>query len=125
MANTVSSGAKLDVECVQGATFYLNLEWQASNGTPLDLTGYTARMQVRESHDAATILIELTTENGRISLNTPSTGGIELRISADDAEGITWTSGVYDLELVHDSGGEDIVDNILFGNVAVRRNVTR
>lgn len=124
-ANTVTSGARLDIEIVQGATFLTNLEWKSSGGTPIDLTGYTARMQIRADHSAATTLIELTTENDRISLNTPTTGGIELKITAADAEAITWGSGVYDLELIHTVGLEEVIDNILYGNVTVRKNVTR
>jgi hypothetical protein len=124
-ANTVTSGAKLDMEIVQGATFLVNLEWQTATGTPIDLAGYTARMQIRADHTASTVLIELTTVNNRISLNTPTTGGIQLKITAADAEAITWSSGVYDLELIHTVGAEQVVDNILYGNVTVRKNVTR
>lgn len=125
MASTVTSGSKLDIEIVQGATFLVNLEWQDAQGTPINLTGYTARMQIRADHTADAVLIGLNTENGRIALNTPSTGGIELKITAADAEDITWTSGVYDLELVHMVGQEEVVQNILYGNVTVRRNVTK
>ena len=122
---SVTSGARLDMEIVQGATFLVNLEWQSSNGTPINLSGYTARMQIRPDHSSTTVLLELTTGNGRITLNTPSTGGIELKVTAADAENITFTTGVYDLELIHIVGAEQVVDNILYGEVTVRRNVTR
>lgn len=124
-ANTVSSGAKLDMEIVQGATFLVNLEWQTATNTPIDLSGYSARMQIRSEHSSSNVLIELTTANGRIALNTPTTGGIQLKITAADAEAISWSSGVYDLELIHTVGAEQVVDNILYGNVTVRKNVTR
>jgi hypothetical protein len=71
--------------------------------TPKDLTGYTARMQIRASADADTVLFELTTENSRIVLdNTAKT--IELTIPVALVDEIDWTSGVATLEMVADDG---------------------
>ncbi len=89
--------------------------------TPIDLAGYTARMQIRQTLSAATTIIELTTENGRITLdNTAKT--ITLTISATDTEALSFTSGVYSLELVS-SGGE--VTQLLTGTVTLTKEITR
>ena len=44
----------------QGATTDLLLEYKDSNGNPVDLSGYTARMQIRPSVDSSTTHLSLT-----------------------------------------------------------------
>lgn len=88
---------------------------------PVDLTSYTARMQIRATKSAATFLLELTTANGRIALdNTLKT--ITLTVSATDTAAITWTSGVYDLELVSPGG---VVTRLVEGAVTVSEEATK
>lgn len=88
---------------------------------PVDLTNYTARMHIRDSVDAASFLLELTTANGRIVVNN-TTKTITLTVTATDTAAITFTSGVYDLEMVSPAG---VVTRILEGNITVREEVTR
>lgn len=118
--------AKLNICINQGATFQLPMTWREQNedgtaGDAIDLTGYTARMQVREELEDAATLIELTTENGRITLND-EVGLIELHIAADDTEALDFDSAVYDLELVDGEGG---VIRLIEGRVTLQREVTR
>ncbi|MGH9892810.1 MAG: hypothetical protein ACREA0_12630 [bacterium] len=88
---------------------------------PTDLAGYTARMHIRATQSAATTLIELTTANSRIALdNVLKT--ITLTISATDTAAITWTAGVYDLEMVSAGG---VVTRLLEGSVSISEEVTR
>lgn len=106
----------------QGATFSFAVTWFASDGvTPRDLTGYTARMQVRDSYDAVSFHVELTTENGRIAI-TPAEGKVALTISATDTAALDFSAGVYDLELVDVSG---VVTRLMEGGVAFSPEVTR
>jgi hypothetical protein len=87
----------------------------------VDLTGYTARMQIRASVAATNTLLELTTENGGIVLD-PTTGKVTLTATAVQTAAMTFTSGVYDLELVDATGA---VTRLAEGSVAVSREVTR
>lgn len=106
----------------QGATFRKRLVW--STGTPavpVDLTGYTARMQIRADIASPTVLHELTTENGGITLGG-ATGQIDLYISAAATAAFAWQAGVYDLELVAPNGD---VTRLIEGTVQVSREVTR
>lgn len=125
MASTLAAGSKYDLVMVQGATFEKTFEWKDSTKTAINLTGYTARLQIRSDTDSSTTLIELTTENGRITLNDPTSGSIKLYISAADTAALTFNTGVYDLELQHIASGRTIVDNIVYGSVSLRKNVTR
>lgn len=109
----------------QGASFKFNIDWiQKDAVTPVDLTGFTARMHVRSDIDAIDPpLIIFTTENGRITLGG-SAGTIQLDMTATDTAALSFTTGVYDLELV-DTGGDGKVTRIIYGGVEVRPEVTR
>ena len=119
--------SKINLKIEQGATFDYPLAWQDETGTPINLTGYTARMQIRSDIRSDVVLLSLTTENGMIEL-TPLEGKIRILIPASITEDITWNSGVYDLELVlpgTPSPDNDYVYRFLQGNVSVLLEVTR
>jgi hypothetical protein len=105
--------------CEQGSTFSRDIEVTDFDDTVRNLSGFTARMQVRKDLTASSALIELTTENGRIQI-TPSTGTLSLTISAADTAALQF-SGIYDLELI---GSTAIVERLLQGNFNLDANVT-
>ena len=109
-----------DIKIEQGATFRLSLIYEDSNGDPIDLTGYTARMQVRRKHSDPVALLDFTTENGAIVLGGV-TGTITVTGLASITEDIPAKPCVYDLELVN--GTE--VDRIIEGCAEVTPEVTR
>lgn len=136
--------AKSNLQIYQGATFHKNyrllsypydvkevdgilvnsitgLPALESDLTPIDLTGCSARMQVRSSVDSADVLLELTTANGGIMLGG-ALGTIDLYVSDEDTTALGWTAGVYDLELEYSNG--EVVRR-LFGSVYVSPEVTR
>lgn len=110
-----------DIIVEQGATFTLAMTWKDSAGSAVNLTGYTARMQVRPAADSTGTLLTLTTENGRIALGGAA-GTITLTVAASDTAALTAGTGVYDIELV--SGG-GVVTRLLQGSVTISREVTR
>ncbi len=88
---------------------------------PVNLAGYTARMHIRQALTTTTTLLELTTENSRIDIDE-SNYLITLTITAADTEDLTFTSGVYSLEMVSGSGA---VTTLLDGKVKLTKEVTR
>ena len=114
------SATTYDILIEQGATFLQVITYKDA-GVAINLTGYTARMQVRATLESASTLVELTTANGRIALGGAA-GTISLTISATDSAALTAGRGVYDLELVSGSG---IVTRLLQGVATISRNVTR
>ena len=114
----MSAGA-YDITCEQGATFSRTLTVKDSSGNARNLSGYTARMQVRRLVSSSSTLIELTTTNGRISLN--SSGEIALSISASDTASLA-EGGVYDLEIIASDG---TVERVVEGNFYLDLEVTR
>lgn len=87
---------------------------------PVDLANTTARMQIREKLTSDSVILELTTENGKIVLdNTNKT--ITLNISATETAAFNFKSAVYSLELVK-SG---IVTPLVEGSITLIKEVTR
>lgn len=110
-----------DITIEQGATYVQALIWKDSDGVAMDLTGYTARMQIRAKKSSETVLHEATTENGGIAI-TALTGTVTITISAADTAAFDFLKGVYDLELI---SGTSVVTRLVEGSVAVSLEVTR
>lgn len=88
---------------------------------PVDLTGFTARMQIREKITSTTTIKDLTTVNGGILIDN-SLKTITIFMSATDTAALTFSNAVYSLELVS-SGG--IVTQLVTGNMTLVQEVTR
>ena len=115
------AAAYYDILIEQGATFRKTFVWKDSEETPIDITGYTARMQIRRKKSATTVEHTATTENGGIVLGDAA-GTVEVIISAADTADFDFTTGVYDLEL---NDGSDGITRLVEGGVEVSKEVTR
>ena len=107
----------------QGATFVRTFTYYSatSTGPVVDLTGYSARLQVRRFHNSADTLLSLTSTSTRLSISSTA-GLITVRLPSTATAALEWRQGVYDLE-VHSSGG--VVTRLLEGRIEVRPEVTR
>jgi hypothetical protein len=94
---------------------------RADNGLPVDLTNWTARMQIRASLESAAAAVDMTTANGRIVLGGTA-GTVRLLLSDTVTAGISLTNGVYDLELI---APDATVRQLLYGKVTIAKEVTR
>lgn len=121
-----------NMTCQQGSTFTRVLQIEQPDLTEdptgqtyeaFDLTGYTARMQVRRTIDSTAFLLSLTTENGTLSINPVEgeTNTIYIDVSASVTASVN-TSGVYDLEIISPTG---TVSRILQGIFNLSPEVTR
>lgn len=116
--------AKLNLAIEQGATWRHSLALKAGAGAQapaLDLTGFTARMQMRADLTAPDVLAELTTENGGIAID-PLEGRLDLYLSASATGALNFDRAVYDLE-IESAGGE--ITRVLGGVVTLSLQVTR
>lgn len=109
-----------NIVCDQGATFNRIFTWQDSSGIPINLTNYTARMQVRDTVSSVSTLLSLTTENGGISLGGAA-GTVTIIASATQTAAIAAGCYVYDIELVFDA----VVTRLVQGQFTVDAEVTR
>ena len=113
--------AKLKLTIYQGATFRKRLTWRTPSKAPIDLTGCTARMQVRAEIESSTVLLELTTENSGIAIDGPQ-GALTLHAPPAATAAIAWQGGVWDLEVAHPNGD---VTRLAQGSISVIPEVTR
>lgn len=86
--------------------------------TPVPLIGFSARMKIRD-RVGGTELVSLVSP-GDIAIDT-ALSTITVTIAAAASELFAWTKGVYDLEMVSDTG---VVTAILSGSVNVTKEVT-
>lgn len=116
------AAGELNIVIDQGSTFVMTITLTTDGTTPIDITGYSARMQMRTSHGAAATALDLSTGGGEITLSDPTAG--EYTVTVDDATTAALTPGsyVYDFESV-DTGGA--VTRIIEGSAVVSPEVTR
>lgn len=114
------SAAVHNFDIEQGTSLVKQIVWKDSNGSPINLTGYTARMQVRPNVDSE-VLLELSTTNGRIVI-TPLTGTITLNFTPANTVGTYWTKGKYDLEM---TSGNGFVTRLIKGTINLSKEITR
>lgn len=113
---------KQNITVIQGATLDLLVTWKAGDpALAVDLTGCTARMQIRDKVTSAEVLVSLTTENGGIELGGTA-GTVRRLMTAAATAALDWQTGVYDLEIQFADG---TVRRLLSGSVVVSPEVTR
>lgn len=87
---------------------------------PRNLTGVTARMQIREKLTSDTVIDELTTENGGIIIDT-ALKTITVLVSATDTSLYTFASAVYSMELID---GTEVIP-FIYGGITLDKEITR
>ncbi len=102
----------------QGATYDQTFTWTI-NGNPVNVTGYTARMQLRSAVASPTVVFDVLVD-GTFTLGGAA-GTIRVQITAAKTTLIAAGSYVYDLELVNGA----VVTRLLSGAVTVSPEVTR
>lgn len=113
------AAAIYDFEIEQGVDEDKPLIWRDGAGNLVNLTGYTARMQLRTSVSSGTVLLDLTTENGGITLGG-ATGEITLHFTEENTSPLS-KGGVYDLEMI--IAGK--VKRLVGGYISISKEVTR
>ena len=101
----------------QGTTFVLNVTIK-EDGEPKNISGYSARAQMRPTRTSSTLTATFT-----CSIPDPTSGLIIMEMTPTTTSGITDGRYYYDLELV--GAGETIVNRLLQGEVTVSPEVTR
>ena len=117
----------------QGSTVDFEIAYKDSNGDPIDLTDYQARMQIRPSKGSDVTYITLSSSlapdgtglnmSGSEGINSPTLGTIGIFISANSSSEFSFNEAVYDLEIVTGSANP-IVTRLIEGNVRLIKEVT-
>lgn len=109
----------LDLDCWQGANFDYQLTWTVA-GSAVNVTGYSARMQVRQYAESTATVLSFVNGTG-ITLGGTA-GTIALSAVATATSAVDAGQYVYDLELVSGAG---YVTRLVEGNFVVYAEVTR
>lgn len=104
----------------QGADWYITFVYENPDGTPVNVTDYTAALQVRTSPLAKTAVLTLTSESG-ITI-TPLTGTFACHATNEQTNAITNGKYAYDLEI---TSPYNIVTRLVQGTIEVSPQVTR
>jgi len=100
----------------QGTTFTLSITVSDFTDTPINLTGYTLRSQMRKSYNSNTYTAFTVTSD------EPTEGEINLSLTATQTSALRYGRYVYDVEIVSSTGE---VTRVLEGIVTVNPEVTK
>ena len=124
---TASARARVDLTIYEGTTFRQSFQWKTGDpATPVDLTGFTARMHIRESIESETALLELDSDGGGVVIdNPPAEGKYFVHLAATQTAGLCpdheRVNAVYDILLILD----DVVLLQQYGKAKIYPSVTR
>lgn len=113
-----------DLTVEQGATLNVLITWKDAAGVPVNLTGYSARAQIR-SANLKDLVIDLDSSGHGITfenVTSPSTypGKVRIIVAAADTLDFDFETGAWSLELT--SGG-GVVTRLLDGEVLLAERV--
>ena len=115
--------AHIDLDVYKGSTFVKIIQWKTgTTRVAVNLTGCTARMQIRKAVNDTAIMDTLTTENGKIEIHEPLEGKLKIIIAAEVSTLYAFTSAVYDLEIIFTDSS---IVRIIEGCVTAAPEVTR
>lgn len=116
--------ARYDLSIYQGDDFSLTLRLREQNpdltlGAYIDLTGATAKAEIRATAASATVLAEFT---ATVLDQTVTPGGLQLSLTHDQTAGLAaGVNGVWDIQVTQ----AGLITTYLHGNVTVTAEVTR
>jgi hypothetical protein len=111
---------------LQGETTQLSFQLVGDDETPVDLSGYSVRMQIRPDYAdfSSEVFVSLDSEIDEDGsyIRIESEGILSFQISATQTSSINDDRCKYDIELYDETG---YVKRILEGKISIRREVTR
>ena len=118
----------------QGATTDFEIAYKDSANSPIDLTDYTARMQIKPTAGSDITYLTLSSSlgtcgtglnlSGSSGLNPPTSGTIGVFISAKSSSLLSFDNASYDLEIASGSGACAVVTRLIEGKIKLVQEVT-
>ena len=129
------SAGKYSFTIEQGATLQFEIQYKDSTNSPVDLSTYNGRMQVRPTVGSSEVYLTLssTLQSDGTGLNfsgsngstPPISGSIGIYISAVTSSNLDFNEAYYDLEIYSGSSANEYVVRLLEGKVKLSKEVTR
>ena len=105
-----------DITIDQGSDFISTVSIVNAEGSPVDISGYSFRGQIRKSYSSTTKV------DFNIVSGNPTSGDIILSLTAETTKLMKDGRYVYDVELIASSGS---VNRVIEGQVYINPGVTR
>ena len=115
----------------QGTTVDFSIQYKDKNLVPINLTGYSGKMQIRSNYADNSPVTYITLSSSRaadgtgLNFDGAVTGSIGIFIAACSSSAFTFSSARYDLEISSGSTDCPIVTRILEGQVNLSKETTR
>ena len=107
-------------EVDHNATFTFIVEYKDDNNLPINLTGASAKMQVRDSKGGQKLAFSLTSPGGGITID-PLLGKLTIKITPTQTNKMFYPKSEYDI-MITDSNANKI--KLLEGYMTLSRSVT-
>ena len=119
------------IDMLHNAGFTHSFEWVDKDGNPISLAGYNLRAQIKRKGSDPLALVELSTDNGRILVDTVKTNRFTISIPANvlsptvsvNSAGIE-TDKPYVFDLLRIQSGE-LRPVLMRGVISVKQGVTQ
>jgi hypothetical protein len=120
----------------QGAITNFEIQYKDSNNSPIDLSNYTGRLQIRSTYaqNSGELYLTLSSSlnsdgtglnfSGSNGSTSPTSGSIGIYIAACTSSALTFNEAVYDLEIYSGSGDCPYTVRLLEGRVQLSKQVT-
>jgi hypothetical protein len=105
-----------DMDIHQGTTFTRTLTIEEPAGTPVDITTYTFKAEIKKNKTDSTALDEFT-----ITLSDPTNGILTMSLTDTETSALPAIIGFYDLIM---TDGSSAKSRILEGRVTITQQVT-
>jgi len=115
----------------QGTTVDFSIQYKDKNLVPINLTGYSGKMQIRSNYADNSPVTYITLSSSRAADGTglnftgAATGSIGIFIAACSSSAFTFSSARYDLEVATGSADCPKVTRLLEGQVNLSKETTR
>jgi hypothetical protein len=107
-------------EVDQNATFNFVLEYKDDNGNAIDLTGASAKMQVRDTKGGAKLAVTLTSPSGGIVIDQLN-GKLTIKMTPTQTNKLFYPKSSYDIMLIDSNANKT---KLLEGFMSLSRSVT-
>ncbi len=108
-------------EVDQNTTFKFEIQYtQDDETTPIDLSGASAKMQVRDIKGGAAVAFTLTSPSGGITIDG-STGTLRITMTPTQTNKLFYPKSSYDIMIIDSNGNKT---KLLEGFMTLKRSVT-
>lgn len=124
------SASKYDFTIEQGSSFKFALVYKDSNGDPIDLTNWCARLIWTTNNNVTQTFITTNTDYSIYKFTIePQNGRLVLMIPPETTNSFTFNTAKYDLELQSDEdfysgSGKDII-RLLYGSITMTKRYSK